>query len=298
MLKSLPIPTVYLLKVSKSKMNCNAMNRINTVAAWKFKKQEIKPHQEDLAAESLLTLWVNGLEAYHLLYLPGLEIELSLGLLLTSGAIETTADILEMRLMPADQLTARAYSEVQIRLGKTFNNKQDLSTIIAKAALAGAEAAGQCLMAGQFRKFSGQQVQVSVTEILALMEDLPQRQEIFRQTGATHAIFLAAAGRGEVVLGAEDVGRHNAFDKVIGQALMKNLAMADKIALLSGRASFEMVLKAARAGIPIMSSVSAPTSLAVKLAYLQGITLIGFARGERLNIYTHPYRIANLGVPQ
>ncbi len=275
-------------------MDFNVNPCINPVTAWKVKKQEIKPHQEDLAVESLLTLWVNGLEAYHLLYLPGLEIELSVGFLLTSGAIETTADILEMRLMPADKLTDRAYSQVQVRLAKTFNNKQDLGVTVAKAALAGTEAAGQCLMADQFRKFSGRQVQVSVAEILALMEDLPKRQEIFRQTGATHAIFLAEAGPGKIVLGAEDVGRHNAFDKVIGQALMKNLAMADKIALLSGRASFEMVLKAARAGIPIVSSVSAPTSLAVKLAYLQGITLIGFARGERLNIYTHPQRVVDL----
>ena len=84
------------------------------------------------------------------------------------------------------------------------------------------------------------------------------------------------------------------YSPYIGQAMMKNLAMADKIALLSGRASFEMVLKAARAGIPLMSSVSAPTSLAVKRAELQGITLIGFARAERLNIYTHPHRLADL----
>jgi FdhD protein len=77
---------------------------------------------------------------------------------------------------------------------------------------------------------------------------------------------------------------------------MKNLPTGDKIALLSGRASFEMVFKAARAGIPLMSSVSAPTSLAVKLAEYQGITLIGFARGQRLNISTHSHRIADLGV--
>ena len=269
---------------------------ISKVNVLKVQGEEKKPQQECLATESLLVLSINGLQAYQLLYLPGQEIELSLGFLLTSGAIETTADILEMRLIPADQLADRTYSQVQVRLAKTFNNKQDLSAIIAAAALAGTEAAGQCLMAGQFRKFSGQQVQVSVVEILKLMAGLPARQEIFRQTGATHAIFLAEAGRGKVVLGAEDVGRHNAFDKVIGQALMKNIAMGDKIALLSGRASFEMVFKAARAGIPIMSSVSAPTSLAVKLANLQGITLIGFARGERLNIYTHPYRVANLGV--
>jgi FdhD protein len=269
---------------------------ITKAKVWKVHGQEIKPQQERLATESLLTLSINGFQAYQLLYLPGQEVELSTGFLLTSGAIETTADILEMRLFPADQSADRAYSQVQVRLAKIFHSKQDLSAIIAAAALAGTEEAGQCLMAAQFRKFSGRQVQVSVVEILNLMAGLPGRQAIFRQTGATHAIFLAEAGRGKVILGAEDVGRHNAFDKIIGQALMKNLDMGDKIALLSGRASFEMVYKAARAGIPIMSSVSAPTSLAVKLADLQGITLIGFARAERLNIYTHPYRVANLGV--
>ena len=248
-----------------------------------------------MASESLLTLWINGLKAYNLLYLPGQEIELSLGFLLANGIIETTSDIVEMRLAPPDQLTGRVYAQVQIRLAKTFNNRQDLSAIIAEAVLIGSEAAGKPLVAEQFRKFPDQKVHMKVAAILTLMAGLPKRQEIFRQTGATHAIFLADAGGGKVVLGAEDVGRHNAFDKVIGQALMKNLPMGNKIALLSGRASFEMVLKAARAGIPIMSSVSAPTSLAVKLADLQGITLIGFAREERLNIYTHPHRVADLG---
>jgi FdhD protein len=269
---------------------------ISGVAAWKVQGQKIKPHQEWLASESLLTLSINGLKAYQLLYLPGQEIELSVGFLLTSGVIETTADIVEIRLAPADRNSGRAYAQVQVRLTKTFENKRDLSAVLADAVLTNAESAGQSLTAGQFRSFPDQQVRVSVAEVMTLMASLPGRQEIFRQTGATHAIFLAVAGSGEVVLGAEDVGRHNAFDKVIGQALMKNLPTGDKIALLSGRASFEMVFKAARAGIPLMSSVSAPTSLAVKLAELQGITLIGFARGERLNIYTQAQRIVDLGI--
>jgi FdhD protein len=267
---------------------------ISRVTAWKVTGPEIEAHREKVAVESLLSLWINGLKAYNLLYLPGQEIELSLGFLLTGGIIETTADILEMRLAPPDQVTGKFYAQVQIRLAKTFNNRQDLSATLAEAVLSGAGAAGKPLVAEQFRRFPEQQVKMSAAAISTLMAGLPKRQEIFRQTGATHAIFLADTGGG-VVLGAEDVGRHNAFDKVIGQALMKNLPMGDKIALLSGRASFEMVLKAARAGIPIMSSVSAPTSLAVKLADLQGITLIGFAREERLNIYTHPHRLADLG---
>jgi FdhD protein len=267
---------------------------IVNVTAWKVKGGKVRQLPEVLAQESLLTLAINGFKAFNLLYLPGLETELSVGFLLTSGVIEGTADILEMRLAPADPSAGRFYAQVQVRLGKTFDNKRDLSAMTAEAVLTGVDAAGKCLTGEQFRKFPDPQVQVSIDEIVTLMVGLPERQEIFRQTGATHAIFLAAAGRGEVILGAEDVGRHNAFDKVIGQALMKNLPMGDKIALLSGRASFEMVFKSARAGITLMASVSAPTSLAVRLAELQGITLIGFVRGERLNIYTHPHRIAEL----
>lgn len=267
-----------------------------SVNAWKVQGQEIKSHQEQLATETILTLSINGLKAYQLLYLPGLETELSVGFLLTSGVIETTADIVELRLAPKDPGAGRFFAQVQVRLAKTFHNTQDLSAMTAEAVLTGGEAAGACLTAGQFRKFPDPQVQVSVAEILTLIASLPERQEIFRATGATHAIFLAAAGRGEVLLGAEDVGRHNAFDKVIGQALMKNLPTGDTIALLSGRASFEMVFKAARAGIRLMASVSAPTSLAVRLAELQGITLMGFVRGGRLNVYTHPQRIVDCGI--
>jgi FdhD protein len=266
------------------------------VTAWKSKGQVIQSHQEQLATESLLTLAINGYKAYQLLYLPGLETELSVGFLLTSGVIEDTADIVEIRLAAADPGVGRFYAQVQVKLAKTFDNKRDLSTMTVEAVLTGAEAAGQSLIARQFRKMPAPQVQVGVSEILTLMASLPERQEIFRATGATHAIFLASASRYQVLLGAEDVGRHNAFDKVIGQALMKNLPTGDTIALLSGRASFEMVFKAARAGIPMISSVSAPTSLAVRLAELQGITLIGFVRGDRLNVYTHPQRIVDCGI--
>jgi FdhD protein len=269
-------------------------SRICNVPAWKVQGQKIKAQQDLLAAESLLTLSINGLRAYQLLYLPGQEIELVWGFLLTSGIIEATADVVELHLADADPQSGRAYAQVQVRLAKTFENKKDLSAVMTDAVLTGAKAARQCLTAGQFRGLPGQPVQVRASEVITLMASLPERQETYRITGGTHAIFLAATGSGEVVLGAEDVGRHNAFDKVIGQALQKNLPTADKIALLSGRASFEMVFKAARAGIPVMASVSAPTCLAVKLAEYQGITLICFVRGGRLTLYTHPHRLLDL----
>jgi len=268
---------------------------IQPVMAWKVQGQEVRHSQELLASESLLVLAINGLNACHLLYLPGLETELGLGFLLTSGVIEAMAEVLEIRLAPPDQSNGRFYAHLQVRLAKSYDVKRDLSALTAAAVLRGADEAGRSLRAAQFRREPAQEVALTLEQVVALMAALPQRQEIFRRTGATHAIFLADPASGEVVLGAEDVGRHNAFDKVVGQALMKNISTADKIALLSGRASFEMVFKAARAGIPLMASVSAPTSLAVRLAELQGITLIGFVRGPRLNIYTHPQRLVEVG---
>lgn len=277
-------------------MSREELSGITTVSAWKVRGEEIKEQAERLAVEAVLALHINGLKAFQLLYLPGLETELIAGFLLTGGIIESTSDIAELRLTSADPAAGRPYAQAQVRLSKTFENKRDLSALVAEGVLTGAAVARQPLRAAQFATHAALRVQVSLAEIKTLLASLPERQAVFRQTGATHAIFLAQAGTGQVILGAEDVGRHNAFDKVVGQALIKNLSTGDKIALLSGRASFEMVYKAARAGIPLMASVSAPTSLAVRLAELQGITLMGFVRGERLNVYTHLGRIAGLGV--
>ena len=90
---------------------------------------------------------------------------------------------------------------------------------------------------------------------------------------------------------AEDVGRHNAMDKVIGRALLQGRDLSRLVALLSGRISFEMALKAIRARIPILAAVSAPTSMALNLAQEFNLTLVGFVRNRRLNIYTHPHRL-------
>ncbi len=119
---------------------------------------------------------------------------------------------------------------------------------------------------------------------------MQEAQTIYRDTGGTHGVALAAPA-GDFFFHAEDVGRHNAMDKVIGRCLMRNRDMTQMVALLSGRISFEMALKAVRAGIPILAAVSAPTSMALELAQELNLTLAGFVRGRRLNVYTHPERI-------
>jgi FdhD protein len=136
---------------------------------------------------------------------------------------------------------------------------------------------------------------LEAAEILRCMARLAELQPVFSRTGGLHA--AAAFGDGGVLLvSAEDVGRHNAVDKVVGALLRRGLAgrpgpAATSLLAVSGRTSFEIVQKAATAGIPVVAGVSAPSSLAVELARGAGIALLGFARGDRLNVYTHPGRI-------
>ena len=132
---------------------------------------------------------------------------------------------------------------------------------------------------------------VPASTVLELPDRLRQAQAVFEETGGLHAAGLfTREGRLETV--AEDVGRHNAVDKVIGRMLMaERLPLSDHVLFVSGRTSFEIVQKAFLGGISFVCAVSAPSSLAVELAEDCGITLIGFLRGKNFNIYTHPERV-------
>jgi FdhD protein len=134
-------------------------------------------------------------------------------------------------------------------------------------------------------------VRLKASVLTRLPETLREAQRVFERTGGLHAAGLFdAAGRLAVI--REDVGRHNAVDKVVGWALREGrLPLSGHVLMVSGRASFELVQKAVLAGIPVLSAVSAPSSLATDLAEEAGLTLIGFLRGESMNIYTHGLRI-------
>ncbi|MFH5834033.1 formate dehydrogenase accessory sulfurtransferase FdhD [Halalkalibaculum sp. DA384] len=146
---------------------------------------------------------------------------------------------------------------------------------------------------GSLNQKSSQKVDIQT--IQRLNDVLEKEQTVFRHTGGLHASALFNFD-GELLLLREDIGRHNALDKVVGAALSKNLVpLQNTLVFLSGRVSYELVQKSVQAGIPIIIAVGAPSSLAVELAKEKGITLVGFLRDKRFNVYSHSSRIEKAG---
>ena len=126
--------------------------------------------------------------------------------------------------------------------------------------------------------------------LAALPDRLRAAQEVFADTGGLHAAALFTTP-GALAAVREDVGRHNAVDKLVGWALGAGIDASEQVMMLSGRAGYELIQKAVMLGVPIVASVSAPSSLAIELAERFGVALAGFVRGSRFNLYSHPWRV-------
>jgi FdhD protein len=126
--------------------------------------------------------------------------------------------------------------------------------------------------------------------LFELSREMFAMQRVHRKIGGTHAAALFDAS-GQIVHLAEDIGRHNAVDKALGYCMLRKIPLKDKILVTSGRASYEMATKAIRAGVVVIATLSAPTSLAVQIAKDRGLTLIGYLRSGRMNVYSHPQRL-------
>jgi FdhD protein len=221
---------------------------------------------------------------------PGNEDELAVGFLRTEGLIDGPE---VLRVEPGDPAEMNQPDDrVTVRLARAFD-----ASVVAERHFVATASCGIC------GKASLDEVAVRSDPIpdgpvvsrrilLALPDLLRAAQRAFDETGGLHAAALFTAS-GELIELREDVGRHNALDKLVGsQVLAKQMPLHDRIVMVSGRVSFEIVQKAAVAGIPIVCAVSAPSSLAVDAARRFGITLAGFLRGQRFNVYSHAERIA------
>lgn len=219
---------------------------------------------------------------------PGNDEELAAGFLFTEGIIQNGSAIREIKQPGADEnrVLVELHENVQPVLSNIARNFYGTSScgVCGKASIDAIRCVSQ---------YGDQQdnILVQVPVLLSLREDMEKQQKVFADTGGIHASALFDFD-GKFLMLREDIGRHNALDKLIGAALLKNeLPLDNSILLLSGRASFELVQKAAMAGIKLIAAVGAPSSLAVDMAKETGITLTGFLRNDRFNIYSGKHRI-------
>jgi FdhD protein len=266
---------------------------VNThITHWQHAEQEQR--EEYLAVEEPLEIRLNGRSLAVIMRTPGHDAELTAGFLLTEGVIEHPGDLLEIHAASDnDGLPLPNVSEVRLRGQRTEELAEKVFTrrfaVSASCGLCGKDSIAALL---------AQSEPIDVNDLYidaACFYDIPARlraaQEIFSHTGGLHAAGLFSE-RGELELVREDVGRHNAVDKLIGHGLLHgNLPYTRALLLVSGRTSFEIIQKALRARIPCIAAISAPSSLAVELAAESGITLIGFLRTHTMNVYTHAERI-------
>lgn len=254
-----------------------------------------RPRNDVLAAEEPLELRVGGETLTVTMRTPGHDFELAAGLLVSESLVNTPEQLRSMRYCSGtDELGNQTYNVIDLDLDPALVQ----AAVSASRRVVTSSACGICgttSIHAVHKALPAQppepQLSIAAETLLELPDTLRASQEIFEKTGGVHASGLFN-GSGELLSLREDVGRHNAVDKVVGRALLDGgLPLAGTVLQVSGRASFELVQKAALAGIELLSAVGAPSSLAAELAEVAGVTLAGFSRGSSLNIYTHPHRV-------
>ncbi|MEO8430787.1 MAG: formate dehydrogenase accessory sulfurtransferase FdhD [Acidobacteriota bacterium] len=226
---------------------------------------------------------------------PGDDEDLAAGLLFAEGVLAGDADLLAIE-RPSDPRVDRELRD-NVVIATVSTEALARSASLRRRTVMGS-ACGVCGktsiedVLGSDREPIASELEIAGDVLLTLPDRLRERQSVFAQTGGLHAAGLFDPnGRLEAV--REDVGRHNAVDKLIGSFLrLGQVPISGFVLVVSGRAGFEIAQKAAAAGIPVLASVSAPSSLAVELADAAGLTLVGFLRAPRFNVYAHPRRIS------
>lgn len=248
--------------------------------------------QDYLAAEEPLEIRIDGEPISVTMRTPGDDLELAAGFLLTEGLIQRREQIVSLE-MAAEESGANSGNVVSARLqpGAAPDTEKMRRNFFAASSCGICGKASIDSVRARTLQPPNPDFRCSAEILLRLPEALRASQNVFGRTGGLHAAALFTAS-GELLAVREDIGRHNAVDKIAGWALLENrIPLANEILLVSGRGGFEIVQKAIVAGIPVVASVSAPSSLAVQLARELGLTLIGFLRERRFVIYAGEQRL-------
>jgi FdhD protein len=266
------------------------------IARWRA--GDWRDDRDQVAAEEPLQLSLDGKPLSVVMRTPGNDLELALGLLWAERVIRSLDDVTRVRMSAEAQ-----ESEPRVSLANDLVESNQVDVYLRSSAgrrpersFLASSACGVCgattveSLALDFPLLAAGPT-VGAAMLPGLSDRLREQQRIFESTGGLHAAGLFDE-RGELQLLREDIGRHNAVDKIVGRALLDGrLPLAGSVLAVSGRAGYEVVQKAVAAGIPILAAVGAPSSLAVATAERFGMTLVGFLRDDRFNVYTAPQRI-------
>jgi FdhD protein len=250
---------------------------------------------DTVAAEEPLEIRLGGSPLAVTMRTPGDDFDLVHGFLATEAVIRSADDVAGLRYCNSvDDEGRNTYNVVDVDLApgvQAPDTALDRNFYTSSSCGVCGKASIDAIRTRTAFDVAADPVRVPLEVLFALPDRLRAAQEVFAKTGGLHAAGLFTAD-GELVALREDVGRHNAVDKVVGDAVRAGrLPLTGHVLMVSGRSSFELTQKAAMAGIPVLAAVSAPSSLAVELARDVGITLVGFLRGDGCNVYTCPERI-------
>jgi len=261
----------------------NEVEKIPIIRLTEGNKQDM---EDVVVRETPFTIILNNEELVTLLCSPADLKYLAVGFLFSEGLLHGKDDINKI-LVDERRGIARVETKEGTNPGKDVLFKRFLTSGCGRGAsfYSAADVQAQNKIESQ--------VSISANEIFILAKKFHHRSEVFLATGGVHSAALCDSAN--ILVFNEDIGRHNAIDKVFGKCLLDDIPTNDRIIITSGRISSEILLKVARREIPIIISISAPTNLGIKLAEALGITLIGFVRGKRMNIYTNIERITKVG---
>ncbi|MEO3868423.1 formate dehydrogenase accessory sulfurtransferase FdhD [Nonomuraea sp. B12E4] len=247
---------------------------------------------DSLAAEEPLEIRLNGTPLTVTMRTPGDDFDLAAGFLVSEGAVDSPDDIATMRYCAGATVDGEnTYNVLDVRLAPGIPAPEPRNFYTTSSCGVCGKASLEAVRTVARWSAGDDPVELAQSTVAELPGRLRAAQRVFDRTGGLHAAGLFTAD-GEPLCVREDVGRHNAVDKLLGWALRNGrLPLRGTVLMVSGRASFELVQKAVMGGVPVLTAVSAPSSLAVELAAEEGLTLIGFLRGNSMNVYTGERRL-------
>ncbi len=259
-------------------------DRIENLSVVRIVGQKKKEAKDAVIREIPLTIFLNNKELITLLCTPENLKYLAVGFLSSEGFIKNRKDIKKLVL---DEEKGMAW--IEVKENKDFVKKLMFKRLITSGCGKGTTFYS-AVDAAVSKKIDSKK-NISFQQVTNLVNRIQQSSLLYRSTGGVHSAALC--NEEDILIFSEDIGRHNAIDKIFGECILKDIPTEDKIVITSGRVSSEILLKVAKKNIPIIISRSAPTNLAVKLATKLGVTVIGFARGKRMNIYANDWRVSS-----